>query len=94
MVNWVADDVFLCTLITGKLEVKYVALNEVSDYYGMYSCITIPLVLFSFSYFYFSLNTVFSLVLVLLQQKLASVLVWNEERLCALEHVHTESYLF
>lgn len=40
MVNWVADDVFLCTVITGKLEVKYVALNEVSDYYGTYSCIT------------------------------------------------------
>lgn len=40
MVSWVADDVPLCAVITGKLGVKYVALNEASDYYGMYSCIT------------------------------------------------------
>lgn len=40
MVNWIADDVSCYAVITGKLGVKYVALNEASDYYGMYSSIT------------------------------------------------------
>lgn len=35
--NWVADDVSLCALITGKLRVKYMVLNEASDYFGLYS---------------------------------------------------------
>lgn len=55
MVNWAADDVSFCALITGKLRVKYMVLNEASDYCGVCSCTNHT------SSFIFSLLFLFSL---------------------------------
>ena len=95
MGNWVGDDVSFCALITGKLRVKYMVLNEAPDCYCMCSCTNhISSFIFSFL-FLFPLKCHFfnccSLVVVNY-----AVLVWNEECRCALERAHTyrESFIF